>query len=316
MTFRIHKPVLVLGHTGFLGSAVSADLRARNIEFYGASLTTGFDLRDPTAMKSLVTAHEFGSIINCAAHVGGIAYGLKNQKDIFVDNMKMTLSLLTGWEISGAKLVNPISNCAYPGKLNRFSEDQFWDGPVHDSVYAYGETRRSLVSGTHLYMKMQGLKGSNLIFPNIYGPGDHLDAERAHALGGLISRMIEAKEANIASFEVWGTGNPIREWMYIYDASRILVDNALADTDYPLRNFGVGKGISIKDLTHLIANLLEFQGKISFNSSKPDGASEKIMVLDSKYGNNEGTYELFESGLLKTIKWYQDQRKAIDAKHI
>ena len=196
MTYPKNRLVLVLGDTGFLGNAVTNELKKREIDFLGVSRKMGIDLRNPEQVVNLINQNQFSSIVNCAAHVGGINYGIKNQRAIFEDNLRMNLTLLNIWTETGARVINPISNCAYPGHINRFSEELFWDGPVHDSVYAYGNTRRTLVASSKVYADSFGLEVSNLVFPNLYGPGEKRDPEQAHALGGLISRMLMAKKNN------------------------------------------------------------------------------------------------------------------------
>jgi len=302
-----HKsnPVLVLGHTGFLGKAVVKELESRNIDYQGVSRSSGIDLRIPKQLINFVGDMKFSTIVNCAAHVGGINYGLKNQKAIFEDNLKMNLSLMDAWIYCKSRLINPISNCAYPSQLNRFSEDQFWDGPVHDSVYAYGHTRRTLVASSKIYSQEYNLEVSNVIFPNIYGPGESENPEKAHALGGLISRMIVAIKNDDKNFVVWGSGTPIREWLFIDDAAHILVEASQSKKVFPLRNFGVGKGVSIAELTRLIAKELKYEGNILFDATKPDGATEKVMVVNQNLPSL-ATKELesFTTGLRKTISWY------------
>jgi GDP-L-fucose synthase len=208
---------------------------------------------------------------------------------------------------TGSRVINPISNCAYPGHINRFSEELFWDGPVHDSVYAYGNTRRTLVASSKIYADSLGLEVRNLVLPNLYGPGEKRDPEQAHALGGLVGRMVLAKKNNDEKFVVWGSGLPIREWLFVEDAADLMVEASQSDQVFHLRNFGIGKGISIAELTELIAVYLEYNGDIVFDYSKPDGALEKIMVIndDSPKLSNKKYTEL-KIGIQKTIAWYRN----------
>ena len=305
MILKNNLKVLVLGDTGFVGKAVCHELHQKNIPFLGASRDKGFDLRTPGVLSTLIQSSGATTVINCAAHVGGIEYGLKYQESIFSDNSKMTLNVLGECSLNQVRLINPISNCAYPGAATVFRESEFWHGSVHDSVYSYAQTRRFLVAGSYIYQRNSGLDVMNIVFPNIYGPGDHLDPVRAHALGGIIFRMIQGMKNDEQEFIVWGTGRPIREWMYISDAARALV-NAIYSAPYrEILNLGVGKGIAISELVKMVANYVDFRGKIFFDESKPDGAPEKIMEVTSGPGHLEWSPEVsFEEGVELTTKWF------------
>lgn len=308
MTLKNNIKVLVLGHNGFVGNAVINELSQRDIPHLGASKSTGLDLRFAGGLSSLIRDSGATAVINCAAHVGGIEYGLKNQEAIFSDNSRMTLNILEECSSTKVRLINPISNCAYPGEATIFRENEFWDGPVHDSVYSYAHTRRFLVAGSSIYQKNSGLDVMNIVFPNIYGPGDHLDPVRAHALGGIISRMIEDIRNEEKVFRVWGTGKPIREWMYISDAANALVNAVHSNSSLEILNLGIGKGISIAKLVTVVANHLGFDGQISFDESKPDGASEKIMeVMFGPEHLNWSPQVNFEDGVKLTTKWFLEQ---------
>jgi GDP-L-fucose synthase len=300
--------VLVLGNSGFVGKAVTAELLRRNITHLGASKSTGLDLRLAGGLSALIRTSGATTVINCAAHVGGIEYGLKNQEAIFSDNSRMTLNVLEECSAVNVRLINPISNCAYPGEATIFRESDFWDGAVHSSVYSYAQTRRFLVAGSAIYQKNTGLDALNIVFPNIYGPGDHLDPVRAHALGGIISRMVVAIQNGNKKFTVWGSGRPIREWMYISDAANALVNAIYANASEHILNLGIGKGISISDLVDIVARHLNFHGQISFDESKPDGAPEKIMEVESGPELlNWSPQVSFEHGVKLTAEWYVQQ---------
>jgi GDP-L-fucose synthase len=308
MTSRDKMKVLVLGDSGFVGNAVTAELRQRNIPHVGASRNTGFDLRKAGELSALIRTSGATAIINCAAHVGGIEYGLRNPEAIFSDNSRMTLNVLEECSIANVRLINPISNCAYPGDATIFRQNEFWDGAVHDSVYSYAQTRRFLVAGSSVYQQSCGLDVINIIFPNIYGPGDHLDPVRAHALGGIISRMIQVMKNGEKEFTVWGTGKPIREWMYISDAANALVNAVFSNSSHEALNLGIGKGISIANLVDTVAKYLDFHGHISFDESKPDGALKKIMEVDSGPVHlNWSPQVSFEDGVKLTTKWFLEQ---------
>jgi GDP-L-fucose synthase len=301
--------VLVLGHTGFLGSHIFKQLQIENHKVFGVSRSTGHDMRNFNVISEILKTHNPDVIINCAANVGGIAYGLQNRVTIFKDNSQINLNVLELAHQANAKLINPISNCSYPGGLTRYSEENYWNGPVDSSVSSYGNAKRMLVAGTHEYAENFNLKCLNIVFPNLYGPGDHLDPVRAHALGGIVSRMLEAKQNGLASFIVWGTGKPVREWLYIDDAVEAIIRNFDTNVVSSLVNAGSGNGISIYDLTVKIAESVGYKGKLILDESLPDGASVKLM--DFKLGQrllNWSPKISIDEGIPLTVDWFRNNK--------
>lgn len=301
---------LVLGHTGFLGSRVFNALKMNGIEVIGVSKTSGMDLRIPNVLDEVIIESRCNLIINCAAIVGGIEFSTLHQVDLFRENLLMTMSILDSAARHKVKLINPISNCVYPRDLTVFSEAELWNGPLDESVLVYGSIRKLGWVGSWAYSKQLGLNSTNLIFPNLYGPGDHLDPVRAHALGGIVFRLINALRNNDPEFVVWGSGNPVREWMYIDDACNAIMLAMGIKTDvYPI-NVGTGIGISIKELTYEIAKQLGYLGNISFDTSKIDGAPYKTM--DGSRGAELLKWEQqvdFISGIGQTVNWYKENMK-------
>jgi GDP-L-fucose synthase len=309
----VPKPnYLVLGHTGFLGNAIFKRLQDLDIPVLGISRQNGHDLRNIDDLNRILDENSVEIVINCAAHVGGISYGLNNQPAIFRDNLLMSTSLLESLKFRNIKLVNPISNCAYPTKLSVYKEEEFWDGPIDESVLSYGLTRRALVVGSIAYTKSNMLNATNVALPNLYGPGDHLDPVRAHALGGLIFRTIHAKHRSEAFLSIWGTGRPVREWLYIDDAVEAILKFSSREESFELVNFGSGIGVSIADLASLIIEEVGFGGQLSFDESKPDGAM--IKTMDAKKGCSIISYHPqidLKEGLSRTVSWYQSELNKI-----
>lgn len=302
--------VLVLGHTGFLGNALYKRLKGLGINCSGASLTNGFDIRQSGALDQLIETNNCNVVINCAAKVGGIEYGRRNPAVIFRDNLQMTLSILESASKYRVKLINPISNCAYPKDLQVFKEENFWDGSLDESVLVYGSLRKIGWVGAWAYAKEFHLNSINLVFPNMYGPGDHLDPVRAHALGALVYRILQAKFEEKPHFTVWGSGKPVREWMYVEDAVDALILAIDTELSVDIINIGTGKGISIRELSQEIARQIDYSGEIRFDIDKPDGAPYKTM--DGARGQRLLGWEAktdLESGISETIAWYANEMK-------
>ena len=272
--------VLVLGSTGFVGTHVYNQAKEKfgEDQLVGTSQTLGVDLTSEDQTLKLFAKIRPEYVINCSAFVGGIQFGYKFPADLYAKNTRMSLNILDACLSSGVRrLVNPISNCAYPAKASLFREEEFWDGPLHESVLAYGFARKSSWVGSWAYAKQHGLDVLNLIVSNMYGPGDHFQAERSHALGALIQRIHMAKLENCSEVVVWGTGSPVREWLYVEDGAKALLAGLSCDSCLDIVNVGIGAGVSVKVLAEKIALGLGYQGKLVFDSSKPDGAPYKTV---------------------------------------
>jgi len=302
--------IVVTGATGFLGQRVCALLQRQGRPFTRISRRLGTDLRDPAAtlqaLQAAFDGHAERRLIHCAAHVGGIQFGLTRAAELFHHNLAMTLALYEAAVAVGVqRIVNPISNCAYPGAATLFKEEGFWDGPLHESVLAYGFARKASYVGAWAYRQQHGLDVLNLILSNMYGPGDHFEPERSHALGALVHRIHQARQADAPEVSIWGSGTPVREWLHVDDGAEALVRGLDAQpTDQPV-NIGVAQGISIIDMARLIANELGYRGRLVTDPSKPDGAAYK--TVDGSRGEallGWRPQREFRAGVRETIAWY------------
>ena len=298
--------ILVTGATGFLGKRVCNALTQRGLAFERTSLSMGCDLRDPVATRSLFERVKPKQVLNCAAFVGGIQFGYKHPAQLFHNNLLMTLSLLEVASSIGVKrIVNPISNCAYPAQATLFKEEEFWDGPLHDSVLVYGFVRKASWVGSWAYQRQYGLDVLNLIFSNMYGPEDHFDEERSHALGALIMKIVRAKRLNLPVVPVWGSGKPVREWLYVDDAAEAMVRGLAVESAVEPVNVGVASGISILEMAEIIKRFVGYEGELEIDPTKPDGAPYK--TVDGRRGAavlGWAPSTNFEIGIKQTIDWY------------
>ena len=298
--------ILVTGATGFLGKRVCRQLEAGGHSFVSSSLSLGTDLRDREAVQTLFERVSPSYVLNCASYVGGIQFGQKHPVEIFQNNLQITLNLLEACHQSGVnRLVNPISNCAYPGEASLFKEDEFWDGPLHESVMVYGFVRKASWMGAWAYAQQYGLDVINIILSNMYGPEDHFEAERSHALGALIMKFVSAKQHNSPFVDVWGSGDPVREWLHVDDGAQAMIRSMDVDPCIEPINIGVAKGISVLAMAELIAGIVGYQGEIKLDPSKPDGAPFK--TVDGSKGQKHFNWQPstdFEQGVKDTIEWY------------
>ena len=298
--------ILVTGATGFLGKRICRLLKNSGKQFVTTSLSLGVDLREYDQTSNLFKNNNITKVINCASFVGGIQFGIKRPAEIFQNNLLMTLNLFKVCkEFNIKRIINPISNCAYPAKSSYFKESEFWDGSLHETVMVYGMCRKMSWVGSYAYQKQYGLDSINLILSNMYGPDDHFDEERSHALGAIIMKIAKAKVKNEPFVEIWGTGKPVREWLYVDDGATALI-KALDLKEYgDIINIGIGSGISIHDLSLKIKKLIGYSGQLKFDKTKEDGASCK--TVDGSIGQGILGWKpkvSLNQGLAKTINWY------------
>ncbi len=298
--------IIVTGYTGFLGKRVCRQLETHGLPYLGISRQNGPDLRERRDTLAFFQEKQPRQVINCAAFVGGIQFGYKHPAELFQNNLLMTLNLLEAAHISKVtRLVNPISNCAYPGDATFFKEEEFWNGPLHESVMVYGFARKASWMGAWAYAKQYGLDVINLILSNMYGPEDHFEEERSHALGALIMKIVRAKQTQQAQVFVWGSGKPVREWLHVDDGAEAMVRALNVAPSVDPINIGIGKGISIWEMATLIKDLVGYDGELVLDTSKPDGAPYK--TVDGSRGTQHFGWTPsrdFKQGVAGAVEWY------------
>ena len=302
--------ILVTGATGFLGKRVCKKLEEKGIKFVKTSLSLGIDLRNKEEVFKLFGEIKPAYVLNCAAYVGGIQFGYKHPAELFTNNLLMTINLLEACKEFGVKrIVNPISNCAYPAKATLFKEDEFWDGALHESVMVYGFARKASWIGSWGYAKQYGVDSINLILSNMYGPEDHFEEERSHALGALVMKFVKAKENNEPFVNVWGSGKPVREWLHVDDGAEAMVRGLDIEAHIEPINIGVAKGISIIEMAEFIKKHTGYKGEIKLDPTKPDGAPYK--TVDGSKGEKLLNWKPmidFDNGVKDTIEWYLNNK--------
>ncbi|GAC1589992.1 MAG: GDP-L-fucose synthase [Hymenobacter sp.] len=303
--------VVLFGHTGFAGRNVTAALKANGVEPVGASRSTGTDLRNAADTAAFLRRHQPDFIINCAAHVGSLNYVTEQAATVVSDNARMILGMYEAVTVAcpGSVVINPIANCAYPATANIFREDQWWDGHLHRSVLSYGTSRRLLWAVAECFQMQHGVRSIHLLTPNMYGPYDSTDPNKAHALNALISKFVKAERNAQPELEVWGTGAVVREWLFAPDFGR-LVWEVLRSPDRPglaqPLNLAQNTGLSVRELVDLIQVHFDYHGRVVWDETKPDGAPRKVMD-DTRFRQlmPEFKFTDFTQGIRETVNYYE-----------
>ena len=309
--------VAVLGGGGFVGRHVVEILRARGIEPVVPTTAQGWDFRDPTNTARFFDANKPEIVINCAAHQGGLAYQRIHPAQIYRDNMLMGLNTLhEAWRCGARKYVNVVAACSYPGYVDGIlSEDNYWDGPLHETVIAYGFTKKAQVVQGQCYRREHGFKSVHLIMTNLYGPHEHFHPDRSHGLAALLRKFVEAKRDGSPNVVVWGTGKPVREWLFVKDAAQAIV--AAADCyegEEPL-NVSLAGGLTITELAELIKDIVGYGGEIVYDLDKPDGAMVKTFTNDRiKKALGWTPQTTMKDGISMTLQWLLENWESATAK--
>ena len=216
--------IVVLGGTGFVGSNVMEVLCKAQLPCISASRSEGIDLKDVESARKLFRAERPAFIVNCAANVGSLNYVTAQAADVITVNSQIILGIYgaVAAECPNALVINPIANCAYPATVETFEEEHWWDGHLHRSVLSYGSTRRMLWAVAECFQMQHGVRSINLLVPNMYGPNDSTDPNKAHALNALVSKFVKAHVTG-DQVTIWGTGVAIREWLYAPDFAQIIL---------------------------------------------------------------------------------------------
>lgn len=300
--------VAVLGGTGFAGVNVRIVLEAAGMNVGVFSKTTGCDLLDMSTAWAKLDAFHPNYIINCAALVGSINYVTDFAADVVDVNMRIILNTYkVAQQIRKVVVVNPIANCGYPGVMDHYEESGFWDGPIHPSVLSYGSTRRMMQVLSRCYFDQYGVRSANLIIPNMYGPYDSTNPNKTHALNALIIKFVKAVKYGHPEIEIWGTGKPIREWLYVRDFANIVLQVITRGELFldPV-NIAQNRGETVNELVDIIREKVHYRGQITYNTKYQDGSPKKVMndrLFRQKFPDFQFTS--LETGITETLEYYR-----------
>ncbi len=311
--FWKNRRVCVTGGAGFLGSFITARLRERGATEIFIPTIEKYDLVDPNSIRRMLSDSRPDVIIHLAAQVGGIGANREHPAEFFYNNLMMGVQLMhQAWQTGVEKFVAIGTVCAYP-KFTPvpFREDDIWNGYPEETNAPYGLAKKMLLVQAQAYRQQYGYNAIFLLPVNLYGLRDNFHLESSHVIPALIRKCIEAQEAGQQDLVVWGDGSPTREFVYVEDAAEGIVLASERYNDPDPVNIGSGYEISIKDLAMLIARLSGFEGRLVWDTSKPNGQPRR--GLDTRRASERFGFKAqvdFEEGLRRTIEWYRSTRKA------
>ena len=299
--------VLILGSNGLVGSSLVRNFsKNKNFSEIIPSTRNELDLFNFQDVKSFINENQPDLIVNAAAKVGGILANNTYRADFILNNLKINTNLLESLiPYEKIKLINLGSSCIYPlNAKNPIKESYIMTGELEKTNSPYAMAKLTAIELGRSISHQYGHKVINLMPTNLYGPNDNFSDKDSHVIPGLMSRMHKSKIESKKEFEVWGTGEPLREFLYVDDlasAITFIVENEINDD---LINIGSNEEISIKELVENLLKIIDFKGSVFFNTEYPDGNPRKL--LDSTKINNFGWKPKvsIDEGLSKTYKWY------------
>jgi len=308
MNFWKDKRVIVTGGAGFLGSYVVKKLKERGCNNIFVPLVEDYDLTKEKNIIKLYQDSPADIVIHLAAVVGGIGANRENPGKFFYDNLVMgTMLMEYARQFKVDKFVAIGTICAYP-KFTPvpFKEEDLWNGYPEETNAPYGLAKKMMLVQSQAYRAQYVFNSIFLLPLNLYGPRDNFNPKNSHVIPALIRKFIEAIEEGREEVVVWGTGRPTRGFLYVDDAAEgILLAAERYNKSDPV-NLGTDLEISIKHLAELIAKLTGFKGRITWDTSKPDG--QRRRKLDTTRAEKEFGFKsrmIFVEGLKRTIEWYR-----------
>ena len=299
--------VLIFGSNGLVGSSIKKVFEKNESKFETISSTRkDADLLSLTETKNFITKIQPNLIINSAAKVGGIHANNTERSEFLIQNVKINLNILESLiDFPNIQLINLGSSCIYPLEAeNPIKEEAIMTGSLEPTNSPYAMAKLTAIELGNSISSQYGNKILNLMPTNLYGPNDNFSDKESHVIPALIQRIHNAKVENLPSVEVWGTGSPMREFLYVDDLSDAIMFLINNNITHGLLNVGSGKEITIKELVEKIKVVIDFQGEIVFNKNYPDGNPRKL--IDSSKINELGwkTNTNIEEGLKYTYEWY------------
>ena len=309
MMFEKYRSILVTGGTGFFGKNLVPFLKSKNISVKATG--RDYDLTALEQAENLFKENKYDLIIHGAAFQGAGDFTLKYPADQMFKNNLIHANTMECWKRfqPQARMIGIGSTCSYPDKPI-ISEEDYFSGPFHDSVEFYGLTKAVMQKSIKAYKNQYGLKGTTVVFATLYGPHDEFDISRSHVVSALIQKFCNAKKNKLTEVEVWGDGSQTRELIFVEDQIKGLL--MTLDYDGDILNIGTGIRTKIKDLAEMIKKVINYDGKIVYNTNRFVGVKHKVLNIDKAkdlFGWTEkNKMHTLEEGLKKTIDWYEKNK--------
>ena len=301
------KRIMVTGGAGFVGSHVVQELSRRGYGEVSVVRSTVYDLTTERGVDAAMSDGRPEVVIHLAALVGGIGANASRPGEFFYQNMIMGSRLMEQSRLAGVEKFVAIGTvCAYPKHTPvPFREEDLWLGYPEETNAPYGLAKKMLLVQSQAYRQQYGFNSIYLLPTNMYGPGDNFDPRSSHVIPAMIKKFMDAKREGHSTVTMWGDGSPTREFLYVQDAARGIVDATERYSGSEPVNLGSSYEISIRDLADVVARAVGYAGTISWDATKPNGQPRRKLDVTRAadlFGFESST--TFEDGLRATVSWY------------
>lgn len=301
------KRVWVAGHRGMAGSAVARRLASEDCEV----LTIGHDALDLTRQAEVedwMAAAKPDVVFMAAARVGGIHANNSRPAEFLYDNLAIETNVIhSAWRVGVRKLVFLGSSCIYPRLAEQpMREDALLTGPLEPTNEWYAVAKIAGIKLCQAYRRQYGCDFISAMPTNLYGYGDNFDLEQGHVAAALVVKIHRAHAAGAPAVELWGTGTPRREFLFVDDLADGLVFLAKHYSGEPHVNVGTGVEVSIRELAELLADVIGYRGTFNFDPGKPDGSPRKLMDVSVLRAMGWTAPTSLRDGFERTCRWYQE----------
>jgi len=298
--------IYVAGHRGMVGSAIVRKLQKEGYANLLLRSRQELDLLDQTVVRRFFEAEKPEYVFLAAAKVGGILANDTYRAQFIYENLQIQNNIIhSAWQSGVKKLLFLGSSCIYPKHAPQpMKEEHLLTGPLEPTNEPYAVAKIAGIKMCQAYNDQYGTDYISVMPTNLYGPNDNFDLQTSHVLPALIHKFHKAKKDRLPAVEIWGTGSPKREFLHVddlADACLFLMKNYSGNN---FLNIGVGEDISIKDLALLIKKIVGYQGKLSFDTSKPDGTPRKLLDVGRLHRLGWKATIGLEEGIAQTYRWF------------
>ncbi|WP_027059996.1 GDP-L-fucose synthase [Mesorhizobium loti] len=299
------KRVFVAGHRGMVGSAVVRRLAAEDCEILTATRAE-LDLLDQAGVRRWMADRRPDAVVMAAAKVGGILANDRFPADFLYDNIAVQTNLIEGaFRSDVGKFLFLGSSCIYPKLAPQpISEDALLTGPLEPTNEWYAIAKIAGLKLCQAYRRQYGVDYISAMPTNLYGPGDNFHLESGHVIPALMRKAHEAKQAGRKTLQVWGSGKPMREFLYVDDAADALVSLLKTYSGESHVNVGSGQDITIAELARTVASIVGGDVEITFDTTKPDGTPRKLLDVSRLFAIGWRPRYSLRSGLEQTYEWF------------
>lgn len=297
--------IYVAGHKGLVGSAIVREIESKTDHSWVGQTRAELNLLDRDAVFSFVATEQPDAVVIAAAKVGGIHANASHPVEFLSENLQIETNLIDACHVANtSKVLFLGSSCIYP-KLSPqpIKEEYLLTGPLEPTNEAYALAKISGLKLIEAYKKQYGHDWISAMPTNLYGPGDNFDLENSHVLPALIRKLHDAKKTGQPTVQLWGSGQPLREFLHSDDLAAACLHLLESYSGVTALNIGSGSEISIKNLAELVADTVGFEGRITWNTSMPDGTPRKLLDIT----------KILETGWKPTISLQEGVRRVYES---